>query len=310
MDRYTRGFILASLTYLSVGGLLGVHMRLFPESYAYLRYAHIHILLAGFMAMMIFGVGYFVLPRFASRGLKWPSLVAWHFWSANASLLALVIAEPMETISASPVWPVMAGAGAVVQALSFMLFTTNLGLTLTARAGERSAGTEQPRPEAAGPGRGQAVEGRPSPAMAPLGPGSPVTDFVDRKEGARELLVAAGLSPLRDPQHLEMVRARGVTLAHACSRHGIPLEAVMARLEALPDLPARGGGPEFSPDHIIGEVVGRYPVARDVLLRQFGEGCFTCPGFNTETLAQGAAMHGVEVQDLIADLRRAVAQRD
>ena len=307
MDRYTRAFVLASLIYRAAGGVLGALMRLLPETYAYLRFSHIHALLAGFMAMMVFGVGYFILPRFASRPLRWPGLVAVHFWLANVSLLAMAVAEPLDTGSASPIWSQVGAAGAVLQAVSFLLFTVNLGVTLT----RAPAGTGAPAPvhraSPGKPGRPLPVVGQAPPAAAPLGPDTPVAEVIDRKEGARELLVTAGLRPLQDPAHLEMIRARGVTLGHACSRHGIPLPDLIGRLQALPDRQAPGPAGLLHAEQVIGDLVARYPVTRDVLLKRFGEGCFSCPGFNTETLAQGALMHGVDVEDLLADLRQTIA---
>jgi hypothetical protein len=309
MDRYTRGFVLASLFYLAAGGVLGLIMTVFPDSYPRVRFAHIHSLLGGFMAMMIFGVGYFILPRFAARALKWPSLVGVHFWLANASLLAMVIATPLGEALRSPAWTALGHAGAVVQALSFVLFAANVGLTLTATVEKTEAVSPTPpgsRPTATA--RELPVLNQPTSATA-LGPAIPVAELVDRKDGALELLVEAGLRPLADPTHLEMVRQRGLTLSFACSNHGIPLEDLLARLRALPDRRAPMADVVLGPDEIIGDVVARYPEAEEVLRRRFGEGCFSCPGFATETLAQGALMHGVKIEVLLADLQEAVARR-
>ena len=60
-----------------------------------------------------------------------------------------------------------------------------------------------------------------APSAGSLGPDTPVGEIVDRKEGAREVLIEAGLTPLQDPAHLEMVRRAGIPLGHACNRHGI-----------------------------------------------------------------------------------------
>jgi hybrid cluster-associated redox disulfide protein len=300
MDRYTRGFVFASLVYLAAGGLLGLYMMVIPESYPYIRFAHIHILLAGFMAMMIFGVGYFILPRFAARSLRWPALVGPHFWAANASLVAMAIAYPVGESLDTGAWTAVGHAGAMVQALSFVLFSANLGLTLTATPRKTA-----PEKSSAAMTRKLPMVGA-TPSSRALAPGTPVAEVVDRKEGAREMLVEAGLRPLADPRHLEMVRQRGLTLGYACANHGIPVEDLLARLEALPDRPAPGTGVVLGSEAIIGEVVARYPQTEEVLRRRFGEGCFTCPGFSTETLAQGALMHGVAVEDLLADLRAAI----
>lgn len=310
MDRSTRSFIIASLFYLAAGGILGVVVGVFPAVQGHLLFSHVHLLLGGFMAMMVFGVGYFILPRFAARSLRWPSMVTVHFWLANTSLPAMVIARPVGFALDAPEWTGIFHLAAVVQVVSLLLFAVNLGWTLLA-APRPSASTmvaeATPAPAAAGStpgGLNMVNQGPPSPML--LGPDTPVGEIVDRKDGALAILVEAGLKPLEDPQHLEMVRRAGVPLGHACSRHGIDLGNILARLRALPDLPSAVRAP-LTPDDVIGKLVERYPATKEVFRQRFGEGCFTCPGFATETLTQGALMHGVEVRDLIADLEGVLA---
>jgi hybrid cluster-associated redox disulfide protein len=153
---------------------------------------------------------------------------------------------------------------------------------------------------------GLKMAGATSAGPATLGAASLVGDFVDRKEGAVELLVEAGLTPLQDPEHLAMVRRVGIPLAHACKKHEIDFKDLLPRLMALPDRPAAASSAGLTSEQLIGEMVERYPATREVLRRRFGEGCFTCPGFATETLAQGAVMHGVDVQELIAELETTI----
>jgi hybrid cluster-associated redox disulfide protein len=198
-----------------------------------------------------------------------------------------------------------------VQALAALLFTVNLGWTLLApkpaavpkpeAAAARGPATAPATATAAGLARLPAASPAGASAAA-LGPDSPVGQWVDRKDGALELLVRAGLHPLQDPQHLEMVRRAGIPLSHACNKHGISLASLVERLQALPDRGAGLAGAVLTPDDVIGEMVRRYPPTREVLRRRFGEGCFTCPGFETETLAQGAMMHGVDVDELVDEL--------
>ena len=83
------------------------------------------------------------------------------------------------------------------------------------------------------------------------------------------------------------------------------LDALLERLRALPDVAPSSAGVTITPDHVIGELVRRHPATREVLRTRFGDGCFTCPGFETETRGQGAMMHGVDVGELIAELERA-----
>jgi hypothetical protein len=123
MDRETKAFILASLSWLLLGVSLGVVMTFQLGNYALLRFAHLHLLLLGFMAMMVYGVGYFILPRFNGTTLRWPQLVAVHFWVSNLGLLGLVFGA----VEFRPGF-------ALISALGVLLFVVNLGATLLGAA--------------------------------------------------------------------------------------------------------------------------------------------------------------------------------
>lgn len=86
MDRDVIRFLRASLIWLVVGVSLGVVMAVVPVWIRY-RPVHVHILLLGFVSMMISGVAYHVFPRFAATPLHAPRLVSVHFVLANAGLL-------------------------------------------------------------------------------------------------------------------------------------------------------------------------------------------------------------------------------
>src|SRR3990172_6729524 len=62
-------FIRSAIIYLVIGSTMGVLMAVFPPWGPPLRTAHAHINLLGWISMMIFGVGYHVLPRFRGKQL-------------------------------------------------------------------------------------------------------------------------------------------------------------------------------------------------------------------------------------------------
>jgi cbb3-type cytochrome oxidase subunit 1 len=93
MDRYTRAFVVASLSYFAAGAFLGMWMGI-GSAPDWAWFAHVHFNLLGFMAMMIYGVGYFILPRFNARPLVWPGGVAVHFYLANIGLIGMVATAP------------------------------------------------------------------------------------------------------------------------------------------------------------------------------------------------------------------------
>ncbi len=89
MDRFVHHFIKSSLAWLGGGVVLGVAMAAHPVWIVY-RPAHVHMNLLGFVTMMIFGVGYHVLPRVAGSPLRWPRLGMIHWWLANTGLALMV----------------------------------------------------------------------------------------------------------------------------------------------------------------------------------------------------------------------------
>ncbi|MBT5471192.1 MAG: hypothetical protein HOK41_11370, partial [Nitrospina sp.] len=90
MDNYPRLFIKAGLIYALLGAALGVTMAIDPSLSVRLRFVHIHINLLGFMAMMIAGVAFHVLPRFSARKLPWPEGMKYQFILQNIGLLGMV----------------------------------------------------------------------------------------------------------------------------------------------------------------------------------------------------------------------------
>jgi len=225
MDRNTKSFIVASLCWLALGTALGVVMTLNVGNFALLRFAHLHLLLLGFMAMMVYGVGYFILPRFNGVGLRWPRLVAPHFWLANLGLVGLAFGA----VDFRPLFALLSFGGV-------LLFVVNLVSTLLGAPSvdERLAG-KAPAPPAPNPAR-------------PVAPPAPVAD--------------AG-------------------------------RAVVAQVSGA---------------DIIGDVLTRHPASEEVFRLFFGDGCFSCPGQSTESLAQAAAMHNIDVELLLEALRERIAR--
>ena len=56
-------------------------------------------------------------------------------------------------------------------------------------------------------------------------------------------------------------------------------------------------------DMTIGEIVRMHPDAARVLM-SFGMGCITWPGAQMETLEEGAAVHGLDVNEMIEALNK------
>ncbi len=305
MDRYTKGFVVASLVYFLLAAVLGTWMGS-AETAGWVRFAHVHFNLLGFMCMMIYGVGYFILPRFNGRTLRWPSLVPLHFWTANVGLVGMVATAPERP---STGFALFAGLSVV----SVAMFAVNLGATMLLEpAGE--AGEEA----GAGPPRGASAPGR---ERVDIRAEMRVGEILTRWPQTVEVFVASGFGSLADPEHREQVKQIPITLRMACQRHNVDLDPMVARLVAAAGGephsaagaaspgPARKGGLEkgepIRPENILGDILAVYPETVKVFRKYYGEGCFSCPGQATESVKQSAMMHNVKEREILADLNRA-----
>jgi len=66
---------------------------------------------------------------------------------------------------------------------------------------------------------------------------------------------------------------------------------------------------QITKDMSIMEVLRAYPQVRPVFIRH-GMGCLECMGAIAETIASGARMHGLNLEELLRDLNEAIRNRD
>ena len=121
MDHYPKLFIKTSLIYLIIGVLVGIGMSANLMVGVRFSFVHIHANLLGFMVMMIAGVSYHVLPRFASRELPWPKGIKFHFYFQNVGLLGMISTYLMGYRETS-----LFLLFAVIAAISLMIMVYNL----------------------------------------------------------------------------------------------------------------------------------------------------------------------------------------
>ncbi len=303
MDRYTKGFVVASLVYFLLAAVLGTWMGS-AETAGWVRFAHVHFNLVGFMCMMIYGVGYFILPRFNGRTLRWPSLVPLHFYAANIGLIGMVATAPERP---STGFALFAGLSVV----SVALFVANLGATMilepAQEAEEEEAGAQAPAPK---------------PERVDIHADMRVGEILTRWPQTADIFVANGFASLGNPEHREQVKQIPITLRMACQRHNVDLEPMVARLVAAAGgspSPAAAGTPTsgstrkgglskgepIRPDNILGDILAVYPETVRVFRKYYGDGCFSCPGQATESVKQSAMMHNIKEREILADLNRA-----
>ena len=128
MDWFVKAFIKASVTWLALGVTLGLAIAVHPLWVIY-RPAHLHMLLLGFVAMMIYGVAYHVMPRFVGFPLHSRRAAGWHWWMSNVGLLLMVAGFVVRARSGAVV-TVLLSAGGILAALGAYTFAYVLWRTL------------------------------------------------------------------------------------------------------------------------------------------------------------------------------------
>jgi len=112
-------------------------MIIWPDIRFTISRVHVHILLLGFMAMMIYGVGYHILPRFMGRPVYSHRLGNTQVWLANMTLVGLSISWVLEA-SQGGIWHTLAILFGIGQAVSIFLFIVNLWMSMTPQTAEKS----------------------------------------------------------------------------------------------------------------------------------------------------------------------------
>ncbi len=87
-------YLRMSVIYFVAGAFIGFMMILFPNTAGYHEPVHAHLNLLGFMSMMIYGVGYHILPKFSGQNIYSPKIMNVQFWFSNAGLIGIAISWP------------------------------------------------------------------------------------------------------------------------------------------------------------------------------------------------------------------------
>jgi cbb3-type cytochrome oxidase subunit 1 len=157
MEWFVKAFIKASLTWLVLGVSLGVAMAAHPLWIVY-RPAHLHMVLLGFVTMMIFGVAYHVIPRFAGHPLHSRRAAAAHWFISNAGLAGMAAGFILRANGSTAGTPALV-AGGVLAAAGAYTFAYVLWRTLDGPSGIRQA-SRRAAAAAAKPGLPVAGAGR------------------------------------------------------------------------------------------------------------------------------------------------------
>jgi cbb3-type cytochrome oxidase subunit 1 len=117
MDKIVVWYLRMSVIYFIAGALIGLVMILSPGETGYYVSSHTHLNLLGFMSMMIYGVGYHILPKFSGRNIYSPMIMNAQFWIGNAGLIGMVAG-----------WLVLRGDVSLVLIISALLSLTSVVL--------------------------------------------------------------------------------------------------------------------------------------------------------------------------------------
>jgi len=135
MDRFVKSFILMSIVYLAIATVLGIFMLGNP-SLMPLKFVHSHLMLLGWVSMMIYGVGYHILPKFAGRFLKSKTMGEVQFWLANIGLVGMLAFYTLGTYNPSDLYRRLVIASGLIEAMSISLFFYNMIATLYSKQAE------------------------------------------------------------------------------------------------------------------------------------------------------------------------------
>ncbi len=135
MDKFVKGFIVMSIVYLGISTFLGIGMLAQPNLMA-VKFVHSHLNMLGWVSMMIYGVGYHILPRFMGRPLYSNKLGEVQFWLANISLVGMLVFYCLDVFNPGGPYRTAAILFGAVQAFTIFLFFYNMLMTLLAKQAE------------------------------------------------------------------------------------------------------------------------------------------------------------------------------
>ena len=124
MPLLTRTFIKTAMVYFVLALSLGILLTLgVPNSFFPI---YIHLLVFGWLTQLIFGVIYWMFPKYSKELPRGHDVLSWiAYWTLNIGLILRAIAEPQQSSQAGNLFGVLLVASAVLQWLAGLVFITN-----------------------------------------------------------------------------------------------------------------------------------------------------------------------------------------
>ena len=129
METFVRRFIIMSIVYLGVAALVVIAM-LGSEKAMALKFVHSHLNMLGWVSMMIYGVGYHILPKFMGRQMYSKKIGEAQFWMANIGLIVMLVFYTMNVYNPSQAFVAVTVLAGVLELVSIFLFFYNMLKTM------------------------------------------------------------------------------------------------------------------------------------------------------------------------------------
>lgn len=130
MPVLTRLFVRSSLVYLVAALATGLLLALrslgeMPPIVNALAPVYFHLLMLGWIAQLIFGVVYWMFPKYSKEQPHRSERLAWAvYWLLNTGLVLRVVAEPLNAVQGGA-WGWALALSALLQWLAGMAFVIN-----------------------------------------------------------------------------------------------------------------------------------------------------------------------------------------
>ena len=118
-----------SVVYLGAAAVMGIVM-LSNQNVMALKFVHSHLNMLGWVSMMIYGVGYHILPRFMGRALYSNKIGEAQFYLSNISLMAMLLFYALNVYYPSDLYRTITVVSGAIQAFTIFLFLYNMLMTL------------------------------------------------------------------------------------------------------------------------------------------------------------------------------------
>lgn len=124
MPLLTRTLIKTAMVYFSIALLLGILMAVRASTSMFPVY--IHFLVFGWLTQLIFGVIYWMFPKYSKQTPRGHESLGWITYGAlNLGLVLRAIAEPIHAVQATQLSGLVLVLSAILQWLSGLTFVAN-----------------------------------------------------------------------------------------------------------------------------------------------------------------------------------------